>query len=192
VAYLWRSPAAVDVSNDVALPLLTALVYSRVWGDSNENVEWRAVWDRFLERAWAVIVIDLIGTWLVTNAFVSASSGLALETVISILAFTAALFIVFADAAATIDDDVTAWNVVPRSLLRSAAVTFNPMTYARALVLFSIGILLQFASFALSPVLVRYHVAHALFWSQIPLLTVVQPPLAALIVLVYQDAKASG
>jgi hypothetical protein len=159
-----------------------------VWGDSNENVEWPAVWERFLERAWAVIVIDFIGSWLATKAFY-ANPASSLDEVAGIAAFTLALFIVFADASATIDDDVTVWSVIPRALLRSVIITLNPTTFVRALLLFSLFLVLLFAQFLAYVVLVRFHVAQALFWSEIPLLTVVQPPLAALTVLVYQDAR---
>jgi hypothetical protein len=189
IATLWRSPAAIEVSNDVALPLLTALVYARVWGDSNENIESSAVWERFLERAWAVIVIDFVASWLLTRAFLASPSPTALEEITGVIAFTLVLFTLFADASATIDDDVTVWNVIPRAFLRSIIITLNLTTFTRALAIFALLLVVFFGQFVLYFALVQYHVAQPQFWSSIPLLTISQPPLAALTVLVYQDAK---
>jgi hypothetical protein len=188
---VWHSPAAVDVSSSVALPLLTALVYARVWGDSNEEVGPQAVWERFLERAWAVIVIDFAITWLWTRAQLAGFSSSAPLQIAGIFAFAAVLFFIFADASATIDDDMTVFNVIPRAFLRSAMVTLNPAIYLRALVLVAFNLLLIYGQFAIYFALVRFGVAQTLFWTAVPLPTLATAPLAALTLLVYQDAKAT-
>ncbi|MBV8148635.1 MAG: hypothetical protein JO092_06065 [Candidatus Eremiobacteraeota bacterium] len=191
-AFLWRSPVGIEVSSDVALPLLTALVYARVWGDSNENITSQAVWERFLERAWAVIVIDFFVSWLFERAFVFGAAPTMLQQIGAVLAYTLVLFIIFADAGATIDDGVTVWNVIPLSLLRSVLVTLNPITFARALALFFLNVIVVFGQFTLYSALAHSHAPQALFWSTVPLATVAQLPLAALTLLVYQDAKPVG
>ena len=190
--FLWRSQAGIEVSSDVALPLLTALVYARVWGDSNENIPSQVVWERFLERAWAVIVIDFLVSWLFERALVLGAAPTIVEQLGVFLAYTLVLFIIFADAGATIDDGVTVWSVIPLAIARSALVTLNPITFARALVLFCINVGVALAQFALYSALVHDRVGQALFWSTVPLATVVQPPIAALTLLVYQDAKTAA
>jgi hypothetical protein len=191
-AFVLRSPTIVEVSEDVALALLTALVYARVWGDSNEGIEPGAVWERFLERAWAVIVIDFALSEVLTKAMVAAPPSSVPAEIAGIVAVGAVLFFLFADAGAVVDDGVTVWTVIPRAFLHSAIVTLNLTTFARALALFSIELLLLNCQLPLYFVLVRFHVAQPLFWSVVPLATIVQPPLAALTLLIYQDAKAAA
>jgi hypothetical protein len=191
-AFLWSSPAAIDVSSDIALPLLTALVYARVWGDTNENIASQMVWERFLERAWAVIIIDFLAAWVLGKAFVASAAPTALEQVGAVFLYTLVLFIILADASATVDDDVTVWSVIPSSLLRSALLTLNPITFPRAVVLLLISFILTFAQGGLYAALVHYNVAQALFWATVPVATVAQPLVAALTLLVYQDAKAAS
>jgi hypothetical protein len=188
---LWRSSVAIEVSSYVALPLLTALVYARVWEDTNENALPNAVWERFLERAWAVILIDFAVTWLWTKAVQAGGSSSTLEQAGAIFAFAVILFLVFADASATVDDDVTMLNVIPRALARSLIVTLNPTTYARALVLVAVSLLLSYLQYPIYLALVRFGVPQALFWTEIPLPTLATAPLAALTLLVYQDARSA-
>jgi hypothetical protein len=165
-------------------------VYAFVNADAGDSpIAETLIWERFLERAWAVIVIDFLVNDLATIALAYSTSSAPLELLIGLLAFALSILTVFADTSATVDDDVTVWTVVPLGIMRSAATTWNTTTFVRALAIFA----LQMLAFAVQEVLYfglqHWGVPQALFWSQIPLETIVAPPLAAITLLVYRDAK---
>jgi hypothetical protein len=170
--------------------LLTTLVYAFVSADATEEPPPQpSVWERFLERAWAVIVIDFVCSEITAIGLVFLESGQTLQVLGGFLAFGLSVLVIFADASATIDDDVTVWNVIPRAFLHSMSVTFGLRAFSRALALFSLQLLLfvaanlVYVSFGHIPAVERS------FWAFVPLSTVVTVPFSALLVLVYADAK---
>lgn len=189
LALVWRVPHAIEFGSAIALPLLTALVYAFVSADAGETpISESLVWERFLERAWAVIVLDFVLGEVWGAALTYNSSTNFLELVGGLAAFLVTVFTVFADAAAVVDDDVNVWTVIPRSLLRSFVTTWNRTTFVRSLAIVSLGLLVFVAQNALYFVLAAYHAPQAAFWALIPIETVVTAPIAALTVVVYRDA----
>jgi hypothetical protein len=189
LALVWRVPHAIELGSSIAIPLVTALVYAFVSADAGEAPAAESlVWERFLERAWAVIVIDFLLTDIATAALVYSMSAKPLELVGGLAAFAFAVLTVFADAGAVVDDDVTVWTVIPRALLRSITTTWNSTIFARALAIFSLQLLAFVAQNALYFGLMHFDVSQALFWAEIPMATLITPPLAAITVVVYRDA----
>ncbi len=181
----------------MALPVLTALVYAFVWADTKEDLPPGAAWERFLDRVWAVIVIDfIIGVPVIMELLRTTLGNSAdpkdLQNMGALIALVLSLFFLFADASATADDDLTVWNVIPLAFLRSLVISLNPMTFARVLLLIALEFALLLPESGVSILLAKAHVPFADFWSEVPLSTLLQPPLAALTLLVYQGAKVPG
>ncbi len=172
--------------------LLTALVYAFVWNDAREKpLPDRAAWERFLERAWAVIVIDFAAAYVASIGAAGTASADAAAIGVGIVAMIASVLILFADVAATVDDDGTVWSLVPRAFLKSAAVAFRPSVLVRAIAIFAFQLLILAAQESIQLALTGAHVPNAEVWSTVPLPTLLVPPVAALTLLVYRDAALS-
>lgn len=186
---LWRAPQALVLGSAIAVPLINALVYAFVWADAGESsIAQALIWERFLERAWAVIVLDFLINYVWTAALVYSTSTKPLELLAGLAAFGFCVVTAFADAVAVVDDDVSVWNVIPRSLVRSVATAWNSTIFVRALAIVSLSLLAYVAQSAAYFSLVHFNVPQAEFWSDIPIGTIVAPPLAAITVVVYRDA----
>jgi Ni,Fe-hydrogenase I cytochrome b subunit len=189
LALVWRVPHADELGSLIAAPLLVTLVYAFVSADAAETpVAENLVWERFLERAWAVIVIDFLLSDVFAAAMTYSTSANPLEMIAGIAAFIFSVLAVFSDAGAVVDDDVTVWTVIPRSLIRSVVTTWNVTIFIRALAIFSMWLLAFVAEEALYVTLAHFAVPQALFWGNIPINTLVTPPIAALTVVAYRDA----
>lgn len=192
VAVVWRIPHGADLDGAIVLPILTTLVYGFVAADARpEPAAASSVWERVLERSWAVIVIDFVVSYVTALGLAGSTSPNALDLIAGLSAFALSVLFVFADASATVDGDVGVLTVIPYGFVRSVQAAWRRPVLPRALAIFSIQLLVAAVQIALGALLQRGHVADALFWSEIPLLTVVVPPLSALTVLVYLDARAA-
>ena len=190
IAIVWRIPHGAELGNDVAVPILVALIYAFIWGDAREEpLSNAAIWERFLERTWAVIIIDYCWSQLASLALAFSLAPDFLYVLIGMIATVLATLLVFADASATTDDDVTTWIVPLQGFVRSAVAAWKAAIFPRALAIYAIEILLFAASQALAQALHAQHIADADFWGQALIGTLTAPPLAALIVLVYRDAS---
>jgi len=186
---VWRVPHAIELGTSIAIPLLVTLVYAFVSADTGEStVAESLIWERFLERAWAVIVLDFLLNDVTNAAMIYSTSANALEMIAGLAAFMFSVLTVFADAGAVVDDDVTVWTVIPRSLLRSILTTWNSAIFIRALAIFSLWLLAFVAESALYIGLTHFGIPQAIFWGDVPIATLVTPPIAAITVVVYRDA----
>lgn len=191
VAVVARVPHGTDLGSFIVPPILTTLVYAFVSADARrEPVPARVVWERFLERAWAVIVIDFVLTYVAAIGLSGTASADPLDAIVGILAIGLSVVLVFADAAATVDDDVTVWSLIPRAFGRSLVGACRGPVFLRALAILALQLLVFALENQLYALLTHLHVSDAAFWSQVPLLTVAVLPLSALTVLVYLDATA--
>jgi hypothetical protein len=194
VALVWRVNHGIDLDNSIVLPILTTLVYAFVAADARgKSVPAAAIWERFLERTWAVIVIDFILNQIVTIGIADSQSADPLDLLVGFLVFGLSTLLVFTDAGATSDDDVTVWSVIPRAFVRGVLAAWNRQIFPRALAIFSIWLLVNEIQLGALSALQNAHMplSQALFWTLIPLGTLVTPPLAALTVLVYLDATTA-
>lgn len=182
-------PHGLDVIRQVATPLVNALVYAFVWNDDRETpLPARAAWERFLERAWAVILIDFVSSAAFSIGLAGSFASDATSVLIGFLAVGLALALLFADAAATVDDDGTVWLLLPRAFVKSVAVVANPRVLIRAVAILALQVGVFAAQSALDAALTSRHVPFEQFWAFVPLDMLTAPPLAALVVLVYLDA----
>ncbi|MBV8491398.1 MAG: hypothetical protein JO199_12805 [Candidatus Eremiobacteraeota bacterium] len=182
-------PHGLEVGLAIFPPLLTAFVYAFVWNDARETpYADRAAWERFLERAWAVIVIDFLLSFVLGLGLDGVFAQDATGALVGFLSLTLTLLVIFSDAVATVDDDGTVWSLVPRAFFKSVAAAVNPRVLPRAGLILALSVLVALAQNELVAAFAHARMAFADFWAFAPLGAVTTPPLAALTLLVYQDA----
>jgi hypothetical protein len=192
VALVWRIPHGTDLDGAIVLPILTTLVYGFVAADAGaEPVAASIVWERVLERSWAVVVIDFAVSYVTALGLAGSTSSSALDLIAGLSAFGLSVLFVFADASAAVDADLGVLTVIPYGFVRSVQAAWQRPVLPRALAIFSLQLLVAALQIALNALLQHARVPDALFWSEIPLLTLLVPPLSALTVLVYLDARAA-
>jgi hypothetical protein len=191
VVFGWHGTHALEYASFTIPPLLTTLVYAFAWADVKpEPTPAPAIWERILERSWAVIAIDLVTTIVTSFGLGSLLSADPIDILagIGILGLSATL--IFADVSATVDA-MPWWWILLGSFWRSVRATWQGPTLFRALTLVALELLVFGMQLTLQGWLTTLHVAKAEFWSQVPLSALTVPPLAALTMLVYHDATGS-
>lgn len=198
VALVWRVHEAVALDGFIATPILTTLVYVVIAADirprseaSGEAPVAAPLWERFLERSWAVIVIDFVLSYVLAFGLGGTASQDLAEVFGGVAIVAVSAMLVFADASAAADDDLTALSVLPRAFVRSVAAVWQPAVFPRAFALLALQLILVALQSAAYALLLRAHVPNADFWSQIPLLGIATVPLSAFTMVVYLDATAT-
>lgn len=197
VVLLWHSAQATLFANSIFIPLQTAIIYAFVAADSlAEPVTPGRTWARALERAWAVIVIDFIET-LVQIWGAPADGADPLAIVLNVVTILIVVTLVFADAAAVIDDEsdgegnavLRGLMLVPRSLVRSVALVLIGGFVIRAFFLFGLEIVTEFLSVGAGLGLHAVHAGGADFWAQCAIPTLATAPIAVATAVFYIDAE---
>jgi len=188
---VFHVPHGTDVGNAIVQPMLVTLVYAFVWIDArDEESPPMTAWERLLERAWAVIVIDFLFGQVAGLALALAIAPDPVFVVLGILGCALSALLIFADASATVDDDATAWTLIPKSVVKSVATAWHAVTFSRALAIFSIQLLFFAIESGLTDLLTNAHAADPAFWGFVPLSVLVTPAFAAVTAVVYCDATA--
>jgi len=138
----------MDVSLQVVLPLLTAFIYLFISNSSDGTQRsLRAILERLLERAWAVIVIDLA---LSVLQGISMAPGSFLYALV-LVPFIAAT--IYADVSATLDDGISALHVLPHAIMRSLALAMRAKNFGRMCLLLAAQFAAQATLLSLAGVL---------------------------------------
>ncbi len=170
-------------------PVLATIAYARVAADrGGAAVTPAAFWERVLERVWAVILLDFAVAYIVAVALATALQGNFFERVLGTVALLYSATLVFADVIATVSDDVPMWLLLPLALWHSIRVAWSPGTFVRVVALLAIAMAVTLAQNGIFALMSVHHVAHASFWAQVPLATILTVPSSVLVVLVYLDA----
>jgi hypothetical protein len=187
IVFVWRIPHGLDYSGFVLPPILTTLVYAFVWSDSDEAPQTAgSTWERVLERAWAVIVIDLLFSILVNTGLHGIALQDPIDVVLGIVILVVAVPLVFADTSATVDE-MPVWWLLPGAFWRSLRAARGTV-YLRAVAILALGLLALFAQQPLFDWMHHAEIANAEFWAAVPLNAITVTPIAALTALVYRDA----
>lgn len=182
-------PHGMLVVPTIVLPVLVTATYAiAAAARASQPVARSAVWERVLERSWAVILIDFFIVFLTAIAIGSSLQSDWLDRVLGVVALLYTATLVFADAIATIVDDVSFWALLPTALWMSVRIAWTPGTFIRTIWLLCIGLLLTLAQNEIFHLLTLQHVGHADVWAEIPLATFATVPLSVLVLLVYVDA----
>ncbi len=185
----WSSTTAGLAITSIVTPLLTAMVYAYIARDVRTAPDQMPPWERALERSWAVIAIDFVVflTMTLAEAYTAGSdlTGFVLGTLL--IGLTALL--IYADAAATIDDGVTPVLLLPMAIWRSVSLGFHAPNFQRMLFLAAAQILFSAAIEAAGAYATHLHQSDAMtLLIQTALACLLTPPIAAVTAILYIDA----
>jgi hypothetical protein len=181
----------IDVASLIVLPILALIVYVFVGTDATgQDVPPAARWTRVLERSWAVIVIDIVCTLLLSVAIGGLSVPNGSGLVIGLVAYALVMLTIFADINAALEPNVGSLWLIPGAFARSAVLATHRSNVFLTLSLVATDVLFYIIEGLLASWFSSIHFANALFWANIPLQALLQIPLGALGVVVYLECIA--
>lgn len=140
-------------------------------------------WSRIVERAWAIIVVD-VALSLVTGVGIQVmQSGDARDILTGTLVLFLAAMLVYAEPFICLEDNVQALTLVPFAILRSMMLAWVNMS--RILLLFALQLAVSIVDVGLEQEAGRWF--GTAVWTAIAYWGIVNVPLAALFVVAYLD-----
>ena len=196
VVFLWAPAQSIVLAVSVIMPLQSAAIFAFVAADSRaEPVTAARTWSRALERVWAVVVIDYLGSAILTWGLGGTAQDGASSGIRAVFSIFVGIALIFADAASVVEDEdgsesalVRVALLVPRSIMRSVELVLLGGFVIRALVLFGFWIGAQLVGAGLGIALLHGHVPHVDFWVFCAIPTLANAPMAAATMVFYVDA----
>lgn len=172
----------------IGVPLVNAIVTINVGADATGTLPTAAArLERFVERTWAIIVIDVAITLVGQIGFDTASAPDAGDILLGVLVLFLAAMLVYAEPFAALEKDVQTLTVVPFAFLRSMMLCWVNMP--RILSLFMIQIAVTIVQLELAQFSARAGTQTVMLVT-LAYVTVASAPLAALFTVAYLDTAA--
>ncbi len=172
-------------------PLVIAVVGVYVGADATENLPAASErWSRILERAWAIIVLDVALSLLSVAAFVSisvAAPGVA-NIVLSLLLMIFSAMLIYAEPFLCVQDGISAVALLPLAILRSMMLAWTNMS--RIFSLFAVQLAVQIAILYAVQWAGAQGMRQPQAWIGLSLGTLATAPLAALFTVAYLETLA--
>lgn len=164
-------------------PLVIVVVTVFVGADATNTLAIAQRWERILERAWAIILIDAALSFVSLSAQQALFPGTdAINAVFGFLTMLLAGMLVYAEPFAALENEVHALTLLPFAILRSMMLAWVNISRIFALLAVQIAVII---------VLYAAHNAGAhnanVIWSDMALQTLLAAPLAALFTVAYLD-----
>lgn len=192
IVFDWHANPVMTttVASVIIEPFFVTIVSAFTYADVRQDLTLAATWLRVLERSWAVLLIDLLGTLIVIVGLQSLYTADLVQRLLGTVVIVVAVSFVFADVAATVVDNAEPWwLLVPRSLGASVATAWRGTTFTRALLIFAVGTLLRFVITTIAQgALDARHVPLSLVWANAIPVVLLLPVVQALCTYVYLDA----
>ncbi len=188
IVYLWHAKNAVLVANFIVPPLFVAIVNAFTFADLDGETT-ADTWLRILERSWAVLIVDLLLTFLVIVGFVYLESDDFFARALGAVMIVLYVSMIFADVHATTGEAEPWWLLIPRSFGASMAAAWQRAAFSRAMICFvAITLLPTAIVYGLEAAFGQRHVPHADLWANAVTVALALPPTQAFCALVYLDA----
>jgi hypothetical protein len=189
VAYASHNQIAGLIVDNVLLPVFVTIIYAHTLRDLDLSLSQRDVWLRVLERAWAVIVIDLVVSLAAEQAIGAAAAADVLDELLAMVMLLLTATLIFADVHAVAEPKADPWwMLIPRSFAGSISAVLLLGALSRAMLLVLLSIVVILLGIVAQTELAARHVAHADFWGAVPLNLLLIAPINALTAFVYLDA----
>jgi hypothetical protein len=191
IVFSWRASAAttLTVASVIVEPFFVAIVTAFTYADIRGDLSRGATWLRVLERSWAVLVIGLLVNLVAALGFESIAIADPFQKLLGAAVIVVAISLVFADVHAIIVDDAEPWwMLVPRSLGASTLMVWQGQAFARAIILFTLRILVPTLLTSLVVAAIdKRHVPQAPFWANAVTVLLLSAPVQAFCTYVYLD-----
>jgi hypothetical protein len=172
---IWPTDAMLAGSGIVVNSLAATIIYAFTLGDV-DGFSPSLTWLRVLERAWAVVVVSLIQTFVIAIGLAALRFGDIVDRIYAIPLLLGGVCLNFSDVDAVVTEDDRVLLLVPQALLRSFRATWTGTTMLRAIALVFTQVLVDRVCEPLHPL------------AQVSIDTLVFVPIAVLTVYVYLDA----
>jgi hypothetical protein len=183
----WTAPAISFLTAEVAGGIFLAIVTCTAFGDA-AGLTRAQVWDRALERSWAIIVLGFVVDLLSLVAFSGLEASDLTLTLLGIAVMLMAATLVFATVAASVSDDDW-WWLVPSALSHSMLAAWRSGIFPRALILLGISEFGEYAlALALQSGLSSLHIPSPALWAGGLANALLIPPVQTLATFIYLDA----
>jgi hypothetical protein len=187
VVYLWHARDASLIAITVAPPFFVTIVNAFTFADCSDEQP-QATWLRVLERSWAVLVIDVLLSFVGGIGFGSIVSPLLIDRILGTGILVIFVSLVFADVHATVGNAEPWWLIVPRSLVGSMAVAWQGTMFARAMIVFAVSVLLpSLVESLLQGAFILHHAQYPDLWASAATNLLI-PFVQAFTALIYLDA----
>lgn len=165
-------------------PLVITAVTVFVSADATGTLSLAQRWERVLERAWAIIIIDVGLSFVNASGLQTVQAGDALDVVFGFLTLLLSGMLLYAEPFAAIEKDTQTLTIVPFAILRSMMLAWVNMS--RVFALLAVQIALDIAV-----LLAEQGALHAgidaRLWVDLLMQTLLAAPLAALYTVAYLD-----
>lgn len=169
----------------VGSPLVIVVVTVFIGADATGTMTLRERWERIIERAWAIIVIDVALSFVNISGLESVQPGNdALNVIFGILTLMLAGMLVYAEPFIALEKETHALSLIPFAILRSMMLAW--VNISRIFALLALNMALDIGLMLLSQAAQRAGV-NAHLWVDMLLPTLLSAPLAALFTVAYLD-----
>ncbi len=172
----------------IGSPLISAVVLVNVGCDAAQTLQRRGErLERILERAWAIIVIDVCISLVMKMGLESMSSADAGDIFLGIAVMFLAAMLAYAEPYAALEEGAATLTVVPLAILRSMMLAW--VNISRIFSLFAIQIALSIAEIALLKAVAGWG-EQTLATLDLAYVALATAPLSALFAIAYLDTLA--
>ncbi|HKU68751.1 MAG TPA: hypothetical protein VJP85_13320 [Candidatus Baltobacteraceae bacterium] len=170
----------------VGTPLVIVVVTVFIGGDATNTLSVAQRWERILERAWALIVLDVGLSFVQISGIQTMLLGAsdAGDTIMGFLTLLLSAMLVYAEPFTALENDVQPITLLPFAILRSMMLGW--VNVSRIFSLFSIQLAVIIAGIFVHQAALRTG-ADATVWIGLAFGTFVSAPLAALFTVAYLD-----
>jgi hypothetical protein len=165
-------------------PLVITIVTVFIASDATGTLTAAQCWERVLERAWAIIIIDVGLSFVNVSGLQAVQSGDATNIIFGFLTLLLAGMLLYAEPFAAIEKDAQALTIIPFAILRSMMLAWVNMS--RVFALLALQIALDIAVL-LAEQGARHAGIDARLWVDLLLQTLLAAPVAALYAVAYLD-----
>lgn len=172
----------------IGAPLVIVVVNVFVGCDATKSLTIAQRWERVLERAWAIILLD-VGLSFVQMSGIQtmlAGGADAGDTIMGFLTLVLSAMLVYAEPFAVLEKDAQALTVLPFAILRSMMLGW--VNVSRIFSLFAVQIAAMIAGIFVNQAATK--AGFAPVWADFAFNTLIQVPLAALFTVAYLDTLA--
>lgn len=180
-ALLVHVKGAVLYPELLAPPIIAVIVTVFVGADANNSMTVSQCWARILERAWAIILLDIGMAFVMQSGLVALQTGDLTNAIFGFLTVLLGGMLIYAEPFAALAGDVQTLTLIPFAVLRSMMLAWVNMSRIFALLAVQIAFytVYRFAE-------VKLGIA-ASFWIDLLVPVFVEAPLAALFAVAYLD-----
>ncbi len=165
-------------------PLVITVVTVFVSADATGTLTLAQRWERVLERAWAIIIIDVGLSFVNASGLQTVQAGDALDVVFGFLTLLLSGMLLYAEPFAAIEKETQTLTIVPFAILRSMMLAWVNMS--RVFALLAVQIALDIAV-QLAEQGALHAGINSRLWVDLLMPTLLTAPLAALYTVAYLD-----